>query len=422
LGSPINERLGRKNSLWIQSAVVTIGIIIESTSRRSYAQFIIGKLLVYLGGGIATSVIPAYQAECAPKAMRGLMSGTYNAFLMVGGFFATLIVYLCQNIPSDWAWRVVVVAQIAIPAASWVSLPFLPESPYWLVSRGRLDEAVVSLRRLRGITFEAEAEVVNMQQRLEEQHERQASATWAICFTDSVNQRRTIISMGAQIFAQAQGISFVANYQAVFLQLIGFKEVLLMAVVVYVIGVAANMVSMATVDIVGRRSVLLCSSLLLGACMITIGGLTANGTDSMSYEMQVAAVVMLMLWFFCFQVTWGPLSWVLTAEVPPSQVREKTVALCGMSAYLTGLVIVFVNPFTQADIGGQVAFIYGGLSILAFLFAWFFVPELKQRSLEQIDEMFQDKVPTRAFKSHVCRVSAEGDVDKEEKEEFVESV
>jgi sugar porter (SP) family MFS transporter len=420
-GSPINERLGRKNALWIQSAVVTIGIIIESTSQRSYAQFLIGKLLVYLGGGIATSVIPAYQGECAPKSMRGLMAGTYNAFLMVGGFFATLIVYLCQHIPSNWAWRVVVVAQIAIPAASWVSLPFLPESPYWLVSRGRLDEAVVSLRKLRGASFPTEAEVASMQQLLEEQRERQANVTWAICFTDSVNRRRTIISVGSQVFSQAQGISFVANYQAVFLQEIGFKEVLLMSVVVYVIGMAANLIFMATTDRLGRRNVLLYSSAMLGACMITIGGLTANGPDSMSYEMQVAAVVVLMLWFFSFQVTWGPLAWVLTAEVPPAQVREKTVALSGLGAYITGLAIVFVNPFTQAEIGGRVSFIYGAFSVLSFLFAWFFVPEVRQCSLEQIDEMFLDKVPTRAFKSHACRTPGDIAIIKAEAEEFVEN-
>jgi hypothetical protein len=64
------------------------------------------------------------------------MAGTYNAFLMVGGFAAAFIVYLCQHIPSDWAWRGVVVAQIAIPAIGWLSLPFLPESPHWLISRG----------------------------------------------------------------------------------------------------------------------------------------------------------------------------------------------------------------------------------------------------------------------------------------------
>ena len=226
--------------------------------------------------------------------------------------------------------------------------------------------------------------------------------------------------MGSQILQQAQGISFVANYQAVFLQQIGFKEVLLMSVVVYIIGVVANFISMSSTDKLGRQNVLICSSLMLRACMFVIGGLTANGAASMSYAMQVAAVVMLMLWFFSFQVTWGPLAWVLTAEVPHSQVREKVVALSGLGAYVTGLVIVFVNPFTQADIGGRVAFIYGALSVGPFAFAWLFVPEMKQRTLEQIDEMFQDGVPIRSFKSHVCQLPSQAADIKEEGEEFVE--
>ncbi|KAF4180769.1 hypothetical protein CNMCM8694_007768 [Aspergillus lentulus] len=408
-GSPLNKRLGRKRCLWIQSFVVAVGVTIESTTQTSYAQFIVGKAVVFFGGGIATNVIPAYQGECAPPALRGLMAGTYNAFLMVGGFTAALIVYLCQHIPSDWAWRGVVVAQIAIPAIGWLSLPFLPESPHWLISRGRFDEAAATLRKLRGPDFPADAEVALLQQQLEEQREGSASAnaSWAACFTDPVNRRRAIVCLGAQILQQAQGISFVANYQAVFLQQIGFKEVLLLSVVVYVIGIAANLISMFTTDRLGRRSVLLYAAGLLGVCMLVIGGLTAHGAAGMSYAMQVAIVVMLMLWFFCFQITWGPLPWVLAAEVPPTQVREKMVALTGFAGYGTGLVIVFVNPFTQEAIGGRVAFIYGSFSVLAAAFVWFIVPELRQRSLEEIDEMFQERLPTRAFASYVCRVPDE---------------
>ncbi|KAL4860390.1 hypothetical protein BDV12DRAFT_205123 [Aspergillus spectabilis] len=421
-GSPLNEKLGRKNTFWIQSAIVTAGIIIEATCKTSFTQFIVGKLMVYLGGGIATSVIPAYQAECAPKSLRGLMTGTYNAFLMLGGLAAALVVYFCRHISSDWAWRAVVVAQISIPFASWVSLPFMPESPYWLVSRGRLEEAAASLRRLHGPSLPAEAEVEALQAHIRQQRERLASATWTVCFTDPINRRRTLICIGTQIFQQAQGISFVANYQAVFLQQIGFKEVLLMSVVVYVVGVVANFISMGTTDNLGRRTMLTCSALLLGAFMLCIGGLTTNGATDISYAMQVASVVLLMLWFFTFQVTWGPLAWVLTAEVPPGQVREKVVALSGLGAYLTGLMIVFVNPYTQAEIGGRVAFIYGALSVLACGFAWVFVPEMRQRMLEEIDEMFRDGVPTRSFKSHVCRGREVVLAGKDETEEFVENV
>ncbi|RAH73836.1 hexose carrier protein [Aspergillus aculeatinus CBS 121060] len=412
--TPLNERFGRKNSLWIQSAVVSVGVIIESTCQTSYAQFLVGKAVVYFGGGIASNVIPVYQGECAPQALRGVMAGTYNVFLMVGGLVAALIVYLCRHIPSDWAWRGVVVAQIAIPLLNWISLPLLPESPYWLMHRGRLDEAGASLARLRGIPLaDAQVEVARLQQQQQQQQQSQKpqqnqaqhpdeSSSWAVCFTNPIYRRRTAICVGAQVFQQAQGISFVANYQAVFLQQIGFRQVLLMSVVVYVIGIAGNLTGVAVTDRLGRRLVLLVSAALLAACMLTIGGLTCTPTDS--YGRQVGAVVMLMLWFFTFQSTWGPLAWVITAEVPPAAaVREKMVTLAGFAAYGTGLVIVFVNPYTQAAIGGSVAFIYGGLSVVATVFVWLVVPELKQRSLEEIDEMFAERVSARAFGRYQCQ-------------------
>ncbi|KAE8377612.1 general substrate transporter [Aspergillus bertholletiae] len=421
-GTSMNERFGRKMTLYIQSVVVAVGVIIESTCTTSYAQFVIGKAIVYFGGGIATNAIPTYQGECAPPALRGLMAGTYNAFLMVGGLAAALIVYLCRHISGDWAWRGVVVAQIAIPALGWISLPFLPESPHWLIRQGRLDEATSALRHLRGCEFPAEEEVTILQQKLEEERELRDAATWNDCFSNAVNRRRTIICVGSQIFQQAQGISFVANYQAIFLSQIGFHEVLLMSVIVYVIGVAANLLSMLTADRSGRRGVLLYSAGVLGACMMVIGGLTTRGTSHMSYSMQVAAVVMLMLWFFCFQTTWGPLTWVITSEVPPTSVREKMVTLSGFSAYGIGLVIVFVNPYTQGAIGGSIAFIYGSFSVFAFLFVFFFVPELRQRSLEQIDEMFNEQLPTRSFSSYICRLRDEGGMTKEsETVEYIET-
>ncbi|KAF7595577.1 hypothetical protein BBP40_005612 [Aspergillus hancockii] len=421
-GTPLNERFGRKMTLLVQSLVVTIGVIIESTCQTSYAQFVVGKAVVYFGGGIATNAIPVYQGECAPPSLRGLMAGTYNAFLMIGGLAAALIVYLCRHITNDWAWRGVVVAQIAIPALAWVSLPFLPESPHWLIRRGRLDEAACILRRLRGPTFPVEEEIAVLQRALEEDRERQEASTWSDCFSNTINLRRTIITVGTQVFQQAQGISFVANYQAVFLAQIGFREVLLMSVVVYVIGVVANMFSLMTTDRMGRRRVLLYSAALLGACMVTIGALTSRGTSHMSYSMQVAVVVMLMLWFFCFQITWGPLAWVITSEVPPTQVREKMVTLSGFSAYATGLIIVFVNPYTQGAIGGNVAFIYGALSVIAFLFAYFFVPELQQRSLEEIDEMFNKELPTRAFSSYVFGLHDDGKLKERGQVDFVEDL
>ncbi|GKZ88950.1 hypothetical protein CBS63078_5768 [Aspergillus niger] len=410
-GTPLNEKFGRRNSLWLQSVVVTAGVAIEASCQDSYAQFLVGKAVVYFAGGIASTVIPVYQGECAPQHLRGMMTSLYNAFLMVGGFCAALIVYLCRHVPSDWAWRSVVVAQAAIPAMGWLSLPFLPESPYWLLRRGRRAAAITSLRRLHALdAAAAEAEIISIEQQLalqqQQQQQEKELASWMACFTDPIHFRRTLIAVGAQIFQQAQGISFVANYQAVFLEQIGFRQVLLMSVIVYIIGIVGNLTGMFMADRLGRRNVLLPASGILGSCMLTIGGLTTPSTSSSS--LSIAVVVMLMLWFFTFQSTWGPLAWAITAEIPPTgtAVREKMVTLAGFSAYGTGLIIVFVNPYTQAAIGGKVAFIYGALSVVAAVFVWLFVPETKRRSLEEIDEMFVARVPPREFGIYQCQSGA----------------
>lgn len=117
---------------------------------------------------------------------------------------------------------------------------------------------------------------------------------------------------------------------------------------------------------------------------------------------------MLILWFFTFQLTWGPLAWVVSGEIPTSQVREKTVTISAFGSFGVGLPINFCNPFVQSQIGSNVIFIYGGFSILTIAFVYFVVPETKNRSLEELDEMFNEKVPTRKFRNYVCSgISAE---------------
>jgi hypothetical protein len=142
------------------------------------------------------------------------MAGTYNAFLMAGRLAADFIVYLCRHITSDWVWRSVVVAQIAIPFIKCLSLSTLPESPYWLMQRGRLDEAAVNLSCHRAISLtdaKVAISLLHQQQHQLQSHDHQSASSWSACFTDRINLHRTVIAVGAQVFQRAQGISFVAN-------------------------------------------------------------------------------------------------------------------------------------------------------------------------------------------------------------------
>ncbi|OJJ42879.1 hypothetical protein ASPZODRAFT_162068 [Penicilliopsis zonata CBS 506.65] len=399
VGTPINERLGRRMTMLIQALTVVVGVIIEATSGNRYVQLIVGRMVVYFGGGLAANVVPVYQAECAPPHLRGLMSAGYNIFLMWGGFLACLIVFLCRSLENEWAFRTVIVCQLLMPAMMACGLFLLPESPRWLIRQGRLDEARAVVRTLRRGVVDEDAEVLQLQAQLEEEKTLHAASSYLDCFRGT-NLRRTIICIGPQALQQAQGISFISNYLGTFMEQLGFDSVLLILVIIYAAGCVSNIISLYTNDRLGRRPTLLVSAGVQAICMLSIGGLATHGTANISLSMQHAAIALLVIWFFSFQGTWGPLAWVICSEAPTAQLREKTVSVGALGSYASGLVITFVNPYVQDAIGGNVAFIYGSFSVVAVVFVFFVVPELKNRSLEELDEMFHAKLPTRKFRTY----------------------
>lgn len=112
--------------------------------------------------------------------------------------------------------------------------------------------------------------------------------------------------------------------------------------------------------------------------------------------------VLPVLWYFFYGLSWGPGVWILGGEIGTGQLREQTLLLSSLGSFVTSVPINFVNPYVQAAIGGRTAIIYGSFSVAAMVFVYFLLPETKDRSLEELDEMFQQKVPTRKFKDYVC--------------------
>ncbi|KAL2831441.1 general substrate transporter [Aspergillus cavernicola] len=238
IGPILNECFGRWRTFFAQAIVVLLGVIVEATSFHSYAQLIIDRAIVYIGGGIATNVVPVYQAECAPPALRGLMTTAYNGSIMLGALISSLILYLCRDVKSDWSWRGVVVVQIVGPIICLLGIFFLPESPRWLVKEGRIDDAANALRRLRKNHDKIEEEVDMLRGTIN--HERTTEGTsYVECFRGT-NLRRITITVGVQVLQQALGIFFIGDYLGVFLVQIGFTDSLLIVMITYIIGAVTS--------------------------------------------------------------------------------------------------------------------------------------------------------------------------------------
>ncbi|CAI7656241.1 unnamed protein product [Penicillium manginii] len=395
------SNLGRRPTLLVMASFLVVGIILEATAITSFWQLVVGRVVVYSGIGLASNVVPMYQSECAPAKIRGAFLTAYSFWNTFGAFLGTLVVYLCQSMTSQWAYLTVILCQLLVPVGIICSYPFLPETPRFLVYRGRFAEAELAIKDLYGPNYNAAEEVQLLQLQVEEQRELHKATSVMDCFKGT-NLRRTIIAMGVQILQQAQGVSFINNFIVTFMKQLGFSDPLKYNVIVIACGLVANVISFYTFDKIGRRSNMFWGAFVMAAMMIGVGGTTANGYEVLSPMTQNGCVAMLVLWYVFYGLSWGPGVWILGGEIGTGQLREHTLLLSSLGSFVTSVPINFVNPYVQADIGGRTAIIYGSFSVAAMVFVYFLLPETKDRSLEELDEMFQQKVSTRQFKGYVC--------------------
>ncbi|CAG8015705.1 unnamed protein product [Penicillium salamii] len=399
----ITSKWGRKAGFLILSLLMVCGVILEASAVTSFWQLVVGRIVVYSGIGLASNVVPTYLSECSPTRVRGAFLALYSFFTSLGVFIATVVVYASRNRSDQWQYLIVICFQLLVPIGYLVALPFLPESPRYLIYRGKYAEAEQVLKTLHNNQDNIAQEIELLKVQIEEQRDLHKATSVLDCFKGT-NLPRTIACMGVQILQQAQGVSFIQNFIVTFMQQLGFPDPLKTNVLVTGCSFACHIFTFVTFDQLGRRWSLLFGSLGLAATMLGTGGAIESSATvaSLSIEAKNACVALLILWYCIYGFTWGPGCWIVTGEVGTGQLRERTVFLASMGSFLTSIPINFVNPYLQASISGRVTFIYGAFSVVSLVFVWLVVPETKGRSLEDIDEMYQARLSPWKFQQYTC--------------------
>ncbi|OBR08129.1 Monosaccharide transporter [Colletotrichum higginsianum IMI 349063] len=404
----VTSKLGRKMAFMIMSALMTTGIVIEATALTSFWQLVVGRIVVYSGIGLASNCVPMYLSETSPGRVRVSSPHLVHSWPLLWCMrreAAQTSGNTLKYVPLLMVWPVhsiVILCQLIVPFGYISFWFFLPESPRFLIYRGRFDEAEVVLRSLSNHPETVPQEIELLKAQVEQQRENHAAITVLDCFRGT-NLPRTVIAMSVQILQQAQGVSFIQNCIVTFMQQLGFPDALRTNVMVTGCGFAVHIITFLTFDKIGRRRSLSWGAVGLAACMMATGAAATQGSSG-RYPAAVAnaSAALLILWYCIFGFTWGPGAWVTAAEVGTGQLRERTLFLASMGSFVTSVPINFTNPYVQRAIGGSVTFIYGGFSVLATLWVLMMIPETKNRSLEELDKMFQAKVPTRQFKTYYC--------------------
>jgi sugar porter (SP) family MFS transporter len=338
--------------------------------------------------GIASFVAPLYISEIAPVAIRGKLVSINQVALTSGIVISYGIDYAFAGAEA-WRWMF---ALAVIPAAAFgIGLLFIPDSPRWLVARGRIDDAQAVLKRIRGPS-EVRSELRSIRESAGQQ-----KAAWSELLRPLVRPAM-IVGVGLAVAQQITGINTVIYYAPTILKFAGFSSApvaILASVGVGCVNVALTLVAMQLIDRVGRRPLLLVSLAGMALSLFALG--FAFSLPQLSASLGWIAVVSLMVYVGSFAVGLGPVFWLVLSEIYPLRIRGRAMSV-GTVANWGANLIVALSFLTLTQVLGKPAtfWLYGVVSIAAWLFAFFLVPETKGRTLEEIEAKWRAGEDSRA--------------------------
>ena len=397
------DRFGQKRVILVALAALTAFLFIVFFAPNA-TVLLVGEILCGIPWGIFATSSPAYASEVLPLSLRVYMTSLTNMCFVIGQLIASGVLTGMSTVPNQWAYRVPFAIQWFWPTFLLPILLFAPESPWYLVRKGRLDEARHSLERLH----RSDADDINSVLSLiihtdnQEQELLNVKTTYWNCF-QGVDARRTEIACIVFLGQVTTGPWFAA--QGTYF----FEQVGLNTSQTYHLNVGGNALGLffcivswiVVIPNFGRRTIYLSGTLFMTILLFLIALLNVR-TNVRSVG--IAQAVLTLVWTCAFQATVGQVGWSLPAEVSSTRLRQKTIVL-GRNTYYIGSVIAsvlepyFVNP-TAWNLKGYTGFFWGGTSFLTLIWAFYRLPETKGRSFEDLNILFANRVPTRQFKGY----------------------
>ncbi|KAH7272934.1 general substrate transporter [Fusarium solani] len=399
----ISDKVGRKYTIVLACFICIAGVMVQYYA-KSILNLFGGKLLGTFGFGLGHSLGPVFVAEMAPNKLRGTCLVLINTMIVIGQWLNSLVIYACSDRTDDKAWRIPVITQLIPPCLLLMGLVFLPESPSWLLVRGRIDDAKKSYLRFNGKDFDADTAVAVAQLAIRSENEAMGEGgSWLQCFK-STDGRRTLIICMVYIAQQFIGVNFVSGYLTYYFRLAGVNNPIGIAQAAFAIQLFGNICSWPLVDRVGRRPMIVGGMITMTAGLLLIGGIsTINNQQALS-----ATVAFMVVWGFLYQMTVGATAYSVGGETPSIPLRQKTYAINIMSATAVSCLVLQVMPYLinsdELNLGGKICFIFFAFSVPMCVYLYFCLPEMKGRNYAEIQELFDKKVPARQFKDYQCNL------------------
>lgn len=407
----LTDRLGRKKVILASAVIFAVGAIWSGVAVDAW-NLVLARLFLGIAIGVSSFAVPLYIAEISPAKVRGMLVSMFQLMVTIG----VLVSYLSDLYFADEGdmscWRPMFYVGVIPACILLVGMIFMPETPRWLMSKGRHSESIRILKRIEG-----EEQAKDSFQQMQEEIKRSETekSGWKELLQPWL-RTPLIICIGIMFFQQFVGINTVIYYSPKIFLMAGFDgtvAAIWASVGVGVVNVIFTVVSVYFVDRLGRRKLyfiglsgIVVSLLFLGLCFVFVNQLG----DSVKW----VAILLIFCYVAFFAISIGPLGWLIISEIFPLKLRGLGASLGSLSVWLFNSIVSFTFfkivkaltiPGKEIILDGEnlgnpagAFWFYGGVAFLALIWGYFYVPETKGVSLEQIENFWRKRESPRKLK------------------------
>lgn len=393
-----SDLIGRRYTIMIAAATFLIGALLMGLA-PSFSFLMFGRVIAGIGVGFSLMISPVYVAELSPDLTRGFLTSLPEIFITIGILLGYISNYALSNLPININWRIML-GLASIPSI-FVAIGVLamPESPRWLIMKGKFDEAKQVLIRTSENKGEAELRLSEISQAASNFNKNLNKGVWKELLIAPTRPVLKILvaAIGVNFFMQASGNDAVIYYSPEVFKEAGIQGEKQLFGVTIIMGIAKTFfvfVSALVLDKFGRRPMLLLGSSGMAVSLFGLGlgcTLLQNSNEKPIWAIALCVVAVCANVSF-FSIGLGPITWVYSSEIFPMRLRAQGSSLAiSVNRLISGIVSMSFLSISEEITFGGMFFVLGGVMVVATIFFYNFLPETKGKSLEEIQTLFEDE-------------------------------